>query len=62
MTGQLDHQPQRRLQSWLGIGGAVATSAGLHTLVGGGKSFPPWRRGGAMVESELRFYSAFYVA
>jgi hypothetical protein len=46
----------------LRLGGAVATSAGLHTLLGGGRSFPPWRQAGAMVESELRFYSAFYVA
>jgi hypothetical protein len=44
------------------LGGLVATSAGLHTLLGGGRSFPPWRQAGAMVESELRFYSAFYVA
>ena len=51
-----------RLRGPLYFGGIVATSAGLHTLLAGGKSFPPWRPAGAMVESELRFYSAFYVA
>jgi hypothetical protein len=53
---------QRRLRRLLYVGGVVATSAGLHTLLGGGRSFPPWRQASAMVESELRFYSAFYVA
>jgi hypothetical protein len=53
---------QRRLRGALYLGGAIATGAGLHTLIAGGKSFPPWRHAGAMVESELRFYSAFYVA
>jgi uncharacterized protein DUF4345 len=62
VNGQLAHRPQRRLRDLLYLGGAVATSAGLHTLLGGGKSFPPWRHAGAAVESELRFYSAFYVA
>lgn len=62
MTWRPDDRPQRRLRGLLYLGGVVATSAGLHTLLGGGKSFPPWRRAGAMVESELRFYCAFYVA
>lgn len=62
MNRQLAERRQRRLRRLLRLGGAVATSAGLHTLLGGGKSFPPWRQAGAMVESELRFYSAFYVA
>ena len=61
MTGTRDPRT-RRLRALLRVGGLVATSAGLHTLIGGGKSFPPWRRADAMVESELRFYSAFYVA
>lgn len=55
-------QNTRRLRVLLGLGGVVATSAGLHTVVAGGKSFPPWRRASAMVESELRWYSAYYVA
>ena len=62
MNGRLDDKPQRRLRGLLYLGGAVATSSGLHTLLGGGRSFPPWRQADAMVESELRFYSAFYVA
>jgi hypothetical protein len=62
VNGRLDHRPQRRLRGLLYLGGLVATSAGLHTLLSGGKSFPPWRHADAMVESELRFYSAFYVA
>jgi len=62
VNARLDDRRQRRLRGLLYLGGVVATSAGLHTLLGGGKSFPPWRQAGAMVESELRFYSAFYVA
>lgn len=62
MNGQSGDRSQRRLRGVLGVGGVVATSAGLHTLLGGGKSFPPWRQANAMVESELRFYSAFYAA
>lgn len=61
MNGRLG-DPRRRLRGLLNLGGVVATSAGLHTLVGGGRSFPPWRPASPMVESELRFYSAFYVA
>lgn len=61
MNGRAHQSGQRRLRVMLYIGGSIATSAGVHTLVAGGKSFPPWRTAGAMVESELRFYSAFYV-
>ena len=53
---------ERRLRAMLGLGGLVATSAGLHTVAVGGRSFPPWRHANPMVESELRFYSAYYVA
>jgi Domain of unknown function (DUF4345) len=52
----------RLLRRTLEVGGVVATAAGLHTVLTGGKSFPPWREADSMVESELRFYSAFYVA
>jgi hypothetical protein len=62
LNGRLDDRRQRRLRGLLYLVGVVATSAGLHTLLGGAKSFPPWRQADAMVESELRFYSAFYVA
>ena len=51
-----------RQRTLLRIAGAVPIAAGLHTLVAGGRSVPPWRPAGAMVESELRYYSAFYVA
>jgi hypothetical protein len=60
-TNRADPSPYR-LRALLGLGGVVAISAGLHTLVAGGKSFPPWRHASAMVESELRWYSAYYVA
>jgi hypothetical protein len=55
-------RPDRRLRAALGAGGAIATAAGVHTMLAGGRSFPPWRRGSAMVESELRFYAGFYAA
>ena len=47
---------------FLTLGGVVATAAGLHTLFVGGRSLPPRRHADPMVESELRFYAAFYVA
>jgi hypothetical protein len=62
VTERARQRKLRRLRVLLSLGGIVATSAGLHTLIAGGKSFPPWRKADAMVESELRFYSAFYVA
>lgn len=43
-------------------GGAVATAAGLHTVVAGGRSIIGQGPANAAVESELRFYSAFYAA
>lgn len=42
--------------------GAVATAAGLHTALTGARSFPPFRPADPRIESELRFYSAYYVA
>jgi hypothetical protein len=44
------------------VGGAVATAAGLHTIVAGAKSLPHQKPANPSVESELRFYAAFYVA
>lgn len=44
------------------VGGAVATTAGLHTVVFGAKSLPGQERTNPSVEGELRFYAAFYVA
>ena len=52
----------RRLRGALYLGGGVATIAGLHSLLAGAKSFPPWRPAPPTVESELRFYSGFYIA
>ena len=53
---------RRAQQATLYVGGAVATTAGLHTVVAGARSVPGRPRAGAEVESELRFYAAFYVA
>jgi hypothetical protein len=44
------------------VGGLVATAAGLHTVIAGAKSVPGQDVANASVESELRFYAAFYVA
>jgi hypothetical protein len=44
-------------------GGAVATAAGLHTVVAGARSVPGGGElAGPAVESELRYYAAFYAA
>ncbi len=43
-------------------GGAVASVAGLHTVVAGARSIPGRQRANAAVESELRYYGAFYAA
>ena len=42
--------------------GTVATSAGLHTVAVGGRSVAGEDTANARLESELRFYGAFYVA
>ena len=44
------------------VAGTVATGAGLHTVVAGAKSLPDQDLANPSVESELRFYAAFYVA
>lgn len=43
-------------------GGTVATVAGLHTVATGARSVPGRQEANAAVESELRFYGAFYAA
>lgn len=43
-------------------GGAVATAAGLHTVITGARSVPGEDLANPALESELRFYAAFYVA
>jgi hypothetical protein len=53
----------RALRATLYGGGAVATAAGVHTMVAGARSIPGRRRRSSPdVESELRFYAAFYAA
>jgi hypothetical protein len=44
------------------VGGLVATTAGLHTVIAGAKSLPGEKLANPAVENELRFYAAFYVA
>ena len=44
------------------LGGAVATGAGLHTVISGARSIIGEEQANPALESELRFYSAFYVA
>jgi hypothetical protein len=44
------------------VGGVVATTAGLHTVIAGARSLPGQELANPAVESELRFYAAFYVA
>lgn len=44
------------------LGGAVATAAGMHTVIAGARSIVGQGAANASVESELRFYAAFYVA
>jgi hypothetical protein len=44
------------------VGGAVATAAGLHTVISGARSVAGQGPANPALESELRFYAAFYVA
>jgi Domain of unknown function (DUF4345) len=53
---------RRSLRAAFYAGGAVATAAGLHTAVVGGRSLPGQPPTSASVESELRFYGTFYAA
>jgi Domain of unknown function (DUF4345) len=53
---------RRAFRSLIRLGGLVATAAGLDTVVRGGRSVPGARLANPFVESELRFYAAFYVA
>lgn len=50
------------LRGGLTAGGIVATAAGSHSALFGGRSIPPWQTHSPAIESELRFYSAFYAA
>ena len=51
----------RALQAVFYVGGVIATTAGLHTVIAGAKSVPAQELANPSVESELRFYAAFYV-
>lgn len=53
---------RRALRGVFYLGGLVATAAGLHTVIAGAKSLPDQETANEAVESELRFYAAFYVA
>jgi Domain of unknown function (DUF4345) len=52
----------RAIRSLFYLGGVVATTAGLDTVMRGARSLPAQDLANPVVESELRFYAAFYVA
>jgi hypothetical protein len=52
----------RALRGAFYVGGVVATTAGLDTVIAGARSLPGQETANSSVESELRFYAAFYVA
>lgn len=50
------------LRAALAAGGTVAAVAGLDTVLRGARSLPGQDLANPVLESELRFYAAFYVA
>jgi len=62
MDKRRQQRARRRLRGVLYAGGLVATLAGLHTVTAGGRSILGQPPANPAVESELRFYAAFYVA
>ena len=44
------------------LGGSIATAAGTHTILAGARSLPGQGVADPVLESELGYYSAFYVA
>jgi uncharacterized protein DUF4345 len=52
----------RSLRAALYAAGAVASAAGLHTAIMGARSLPGQKRADPVLESELRYYGAFYAA
>lgn len=56
------HLSRRLFRGALFLGGAVATTAGLDTVVRGARSLPSQDLANAGLESDLRFYAAFYLA
>jgi hypothetical protein len=52
----------RALRVLFYLGGAVATGSGLHSVIAGARALPRQTPANPSVESELRFYAAFYLA
>lgn len=61
-TRVIRYSSRSALRTLLYVGGVVATAAGMHTVTTGGRSVPGQDVANTSVESELRFYAAFYVA
>ena len=57
-----DPLPRRGLRTLFRAAGVVATTAGLDTVIRGARSVPGQTVGSPALESELRFYAAFYTA
>ena len=53
---------RRALRGTVGAAGVVATAAGLDTMLRGARTVAGEGPANAALESELRFYAAFYVA
>jgi len=62
MDDRSQERARRRLRSVLFAGGSVAAVAGLHTVTTGARSIVGQPRADPAIESELRFYAAFYFA
>jgi hypothetical protein len=52
----------RTLRAALYVGGLIATAAGGHTAIAGARSLPGEDLATPALESELRYYAAFYAA
>lgn len=52
----------RALRALLGAGGVVAAAAGAHSAILGARSLPGQSTANPTLESELRYYAAFYAA
>lgn len=57
-----DSASTRALRGLLYLGGAVATGAGADTAIRGARSLPGKPGSNPAIESELRYYGAFYAA
>ena len=52
----------RALRSLCYAGGAIASAAGTHSMLAGAGAVPGRPRASAALDSELRYYGAFYAA